>query len=140
MIKFLLYGGIALITKNVIRKKYQRLRHSLNEKSRRLWCAAEALAIGKKGVAIVHAATQISRPTIYLGIKEIQQKSHQKKSKNRIRKKGGGAKLIMNKQPEILDALEALVEPATKGNPESPLRWTNKGLRKLSVELKKTKI
>ena len=126
-----------MVTKNIVRKKYQSIRKSLNEKSRRLWCAAEALAIGKGGIAIVHAATQISRPTIYSGIREIQQKSRQKKSKNRIRKKGGGAKLTVNKTPEILQALEVLVEPATKGHPESPLLWTNKGLRKLSEELKK---
>ncbi len=127
---------ISMITKNEIRKKYQRIKHSLDEKSRRLWCATEALAIGKKGVAIVHAATQISRPTIYSGIKDIQQKRRQKKSKNRIRKRGGGAKLVADKMPGIVPALEVLLEPAAKGDPEKPLRWTNKGLRKLSAELK----
>ena len=130
-----LWRGV-VITKNEIRKKYQRIKHSLNERSRRLWCATEALAIGGKGVAIVHAATQISRPTIYSGIKDIQQKRRQRKSKNRIRKKGGGSKLMTDKMPGIFHALEVLLEPAAKGDPEKPLRWTNKGLRKLSTELK----
>ena len=58
--------------KSVIRRKYQRISRSLDEKSRRLWCATEALAIKKGGVAMVHAATGVSRPTIYKGIKELE--------------------------------------------------------------------
>ena len=123
---------------NEIRKKYQGIKSHLNEKTRRLWCATEALAIGKGGVAIVHMATKISKPTIYAGIQELdQQKGRRKKVEQRIRKKGGGAKSIVSKTPEICQALEVLLEPATKGDPESPMRWTNKGLRKLSVELEK---
>lgn len=129
---------------NAIKKKYQQIKHCLDEKSRRLWCATEALAIGKKGVAIVHAATRITRPTIYAGIRQIQKKRgrkkrrrYLKKSDARVRKKGGGAKSVSSKMPGILGALEALVEPATKGDPECTLRWTNKGLRKLSSELQK---
>lgn len=132
-----------MTSKSVIQRKYQGIAHSLNEKSRRLWCAAEALAIGKGGVALVHAATRISRPTIYAGIKEIKGKRvrkgkrrRQKKSDGRIRKKGAGAKVTSSKTPDILIKLEALIEPETKGDPQSPLRWTNKGLRKLSTELK----
>ena len=124
-----------MISKNSIRIKYLRIKHSLNERSRRLWCATEALAIGKGGVTLVHAATKISRTTIYTGIDEIKQKRGRKKLKNRIRKKGGGAKSIMSKTPEILPALENLVEASTKGDPEVPLRWVSKGLRKLSDEL-----
>ena len=123
---------------NEIRKKYQGIKLHLNEKTRRLWCATEAIAIGKGGVAIVHSATKISKPTIYAGIQELdQQKGRRKKPEQGIRKKGGGAKTIVSKTPEIYQALEVLLEPATKGDPESPLRWTNKGLRKLSVELGK---
>src|SRR5262245_56460048 len=118
---------------SAIKKKYQQIKHCLNEKSRRLWCATEALAIGKKGVAIVHATTQITRPTIYAGIRKIQKKCSRKKRRRynkkedtRVRKKGGGAKSAPNKMPGIQTALETLVEPATKGDPECPLRWTNK--------------
>jgi len=133
-----------MTSKSVIRKKYQRISHSLDEKSRRLWCASEALAIKEGGVAIVHAATGVSRPTIYAGIRELEGKRHykgkrrrQKKSDGRIRKKGGGAKSTSSKMPDILPTLEALIEPGAKGDPQSPLRWTNKALRKLSTELEK---
>lgn len=125
-----------MISKNTIRKKYLSINHSLNEKTRRLWCAAEALAIGDGGVALVHEATKLSRSTIYLGIQDIQQKQRRKQSKGRIRKKGGGAKSIVSKTPKIVPVLETLVEASTKGNPEAPMRWINKGLRKLSSELR----
>ena len=124
-----------MISKNAIRKKYLSINHSLNEKSRRLWCAAEALAIGRGGVTLVYAATKVSRPTIYKGMREIRRKRHARKMRHHIRKKGGGAKLISSKIPEVVSKLEILVEASTKGDPEVPLRWTNKGLRKLSNEL-----
>ena len=77
-----------MVTKNFLRKKYQKIKHALNEKTRRLWCASEALAIGKGGIALIHAVTQVSRPTIYAGIHELRQKSHRKAvSQERIRKK-----------------------------------------------------
>jgi hypothetical protein len=133
-----------MTSKSVIRKKYQRLSRNLNEKDRRLWCATEALAIKKGGIAMVHAATKVSRTTIYKGIKELEskrgrkgKKRRRKKSNGRIRKKGGGAKCIVSKMPGILPVLEALIEPEAKGDPQSPLRWTNKGLRKISSQLKK---
>lgn len=125
------------ISKNAIRIKYQRINHSLNEKTRRLWCASEALAIGKGGITLVHSATKVSRSAIYNGIKDIQQKGRRKKSKGRIRKKGGGAKSISSKMPELESALETLVEVSTKGDPELPMRWTSKSLSKLSAELLK---
>ena len=126
---------VVVISKNALRIKYLRINHSLNEKTRRLWCASEALSIGVGGITLVHAATKVSRPAIYRGIKDIQQKGRRKKSKGRIRKKGGGTKPVSSKIPEVFVAIETLVEVATKGDPELPMRWTNKGLRKLSVEL-----
>jgi hypothetical protein len=79
---------------NLIKKNFSKLKRHLDEKSRRLWCATEALAIGKNGVMIVHLATQVSRPTIYAGIRELQkknlvQKTQAKptKSDTRVRKK-----------------------------------------------------
>lgn len=130
-------------SKSVIQKKYRRISHSLNEKSRRLWCAAEALALKTGGVAMVHAATGVSRPTIYAGIRELRGKRpykgkrrHPNTSNGRIRKPGGGTKATSNKMPEILPALEALIEPGVKGDPQSLLRWTSKALRKLTSALK----
>lgn len=125
------------VSQNSIRTKYLRINHSLDEKTRRLWCATEALSIGDGGVTLVHQATKMSRSAIHRGIKDIQQKGRRKKLKGRVRKKGGGAKSVSSTMPEIFLALETLVEAATKGDPELPMRWTNKGLRKLSGDLGK---
>lgn len=126
-----------MVSKSVLRKKYQGIKHTLNEKGRRLWCATEALALGKGGVAIIHQITGVTPPTIYAGIRELGSVSGRKKSHQRIRNKGGGAKPILSKMPTLLKELETFVEPATKGHPESSLRWTSKSLRNLSEELKK---
>lgn len=123
-----------MMTKYIIQKKYQQLKHCLDERSRRLWCASEALAIGKNGVGIVHAATQISRPTIYAGMKEI---THCHKMEGRIRKKGGGAKPMLNKKLEILPALENLIERASTSDREGLLKWTTLTLKKMSSDLEK---
>lgn len=126
-----------LITKQQLLKKYLGIKHSLNEKTLHLWCATEAMTIGKHGVAMVSAVTRVTPPTIYAGIRELRQRPNRKKSGQRIRKKGGGAKTTLSKQPEISKELEALAEPATKGDPMSPLLWVSKSLRNLSRELKK---
>ena len=68
-----------MASKSVIKKKYNTLKGCLDEKSRRLWCATEALAIKKEGVAMVHEATGVSRPTIYAGIKELERNVGAKK-------------------------------------------------------------
>lgn len=124
-----------LISDKQLLKKYLGIKHSLNEKTRRLWCAAEAMAIGEHGVSRVSAVTQVTPPTIYAGIRELKQKPSRKKSSQRIRKKGGGTKTLLSKQPGISKELESLAEPATKGDPMSPLRWVSKSLRNLSREL-----
>ena len=122
---------------NSIRTKYLRIHRSLDEKTRRLWCATEALSIKKHGVTLVHRATKVSRSVIHRGIKDLHQKGRRKKIKGRVRRKGGGTKAVSRKMPEIFVALETLVEAATKGDPELPMRWTNKGLRKLSEKPRK---
>jgi len=133
-----------MTTKNAIKKKFLNIKHCLDEKSRRIWCATEALAIGRGGITLVSAATGVTRPTIYAGIKEITTKRGRpskkrlpKKTDGRIRKKGGGTKSTVAKMPGILPAIEALIESSTKGDPESPLRWSSKAVRKLASELNK---
>jgi hypothetical protein len=125
------------ISKKRLQEKYQEIKHSLNERSKRLWCATEAKTLGKHGVSIVSSITKISRPTIYKGIRELKRKTHRKKMRGRIRKKGGGAKTILSKNPELIQKLESLVEPSTKGDPMRPLLWVSKSLRNLSRELQK---
>ena len=111
-----------------VKEEFDDIAYSLDEHRIRLWCAAKALSYnkiyGRGGVTVVHKATHVSRPRIYLGLKEI--KSKEKLEKSRIRKSGGGRKKVTEKQAGILEALERLVEPLTRGDPESPLRWTCK--------------
>ena len=117
-----------------IKNKYEQLSSCLTERQKRLWCAAEALSLKKFGISIVSRATKISKPTIYAGIKEIKNKTTL--PLNKIRKKGGGAKKLTNKQPNLLKDLEKLIDPVTKGNPENLLKWSSKGTEKLAKELK----
>ncbi len=104
----------------------------LNEKQRRLLIAAEAKTLGWGGISKVAKATGVSRVTIHKALTEIEDK---KIIAERIRKPGGGRKDITAYHPDILDKLEALVDPVTRGDPRSPLRWTCKSTRQLSQEL-----
>ena len=116
-----------------IQSKYQKISPGLNEKNRRLWAATEAKALGRGGVSLVYRATGISRPTINRGIEELEDvKFMQAKSQ---RQKGGGRKKLTESNPDLLNALDALVDPTSRGDPMSPLRWTSKSTRKLATQL-----
>lgn len=123
----------------LIAEKYKGLRPVLNEQSRRRWAAAEALALGRGGISAVARATGLSRPTIRAGIVEIQRGQAPAAHENgrpRLRHPGGGRKPRIQHEPTLLPDLEALVEPTTRGDPQSPLRWTSKGVRRLAAELR----
>lgn len=122
-------------TVKIIKAKYESLLDCLTEKGRRLWAAAEALSYGYGGVSLVSIATELSRTTIHQGIKEIQNPTTSTKGRNR--QIGGGRKKTKEKQPDLVKALDDLVEPTAKGNPMSPLRWVSKSLRHLKTELVK---
>ncbi len=117
-----------------VRRKYERLSRELDERQRRLWAASEAAEIGYGGIAIVAQATGVARSTIGIGLKELSRPGR-KPAVRRVRRKGGGRKKVTEKQPGLQAALERLIEPATRGDPESPLRWTTKSTRKLAGEL-----
>jgi transposase len=119
-----------------IAARFESLKVTFTEKSRRLWSAAEALAVGEGGVAAVSRCTGIAVNTIKRGITELADPEELKNSSGRTRAPGGGRKRSVDTHPEIRSALEALVEPTTRGDPESPLRWTCKSLRVLADELK----
>ncbi len=122
-----------------VKNKFSLLSPFLDERSRRLWSAAEAISYGYGGVSAVSRATGVSRRAITEGCKELKQKGGKNKplsSFPQIRKKGGGRKPIEDKYPNIRDELEALLDPVTRGDPESPLRWTCKSVRVLATELK----
>lgn len=118
----------------VLRQKYSALAPALNERSRRLWAATEAKSIGHGGIACVERAVAISRSTISRGIKELEL-AQKPLAAAHIRRPGGGRKKTAQQDPTLRTDLEALVEPAVAGDPQSPLRWTSKSLRKLTAEL-----
>jgi hypothetical protein len=104
----------------------------LNEKQRRLLLAAEARAIGRGGITRVSSVAGVSRPTIRKAMRELEQPVE---SLERVRRVGGGRKRIRERDPDILTELEALVEPDSRGDPMSPLRWTCQSTRQLADEL-----
>jgi len=122
-----------------IEKKIEKMLPYLNEKQQRIYLAVEAESIGFGGISAISKASGVSRPTIIIGKREINEKKPELPF-DRIRKKGGGRKKIHEKQPQLLSELDKLVEPVTRGDPMSPLRWTCKSTRQLSLELSKKSI
>jgi transposase len=118
-----------------IRHRYETLAGMVDERTRRLMMAAEALAIGRGGQVAVARATGVARTTIQQGIREVQ-RPELRVGKGRIRRPGGGRRATVKTDPALREDLERLVEPTSRGDPESPLRWTCKSVRKLSMELK----
>ena len=119
-----------------IRRKYLMLGGVLNERTRRLWAATEAQAIGWGGVLQVSEATGLSRPRIVRGLRELEKRDATKPAAlDRIRRPGGGGKYLTDKDATLLPDLDALVDPTTRGDPMSPLRWTCKSTTRLAIEL-----
>lgn len=115
-------------------EKYAAVEPVLDERGRRLWAAAESRAIGYGGDSVVSAATGLARQTIRNGRREIEAGVE---LDGRIRRPGGGRPKLEEDQPGLADALERLVDPQTRGDPESPLRWTCKSRAKLAAALSK---
>src|SRR6185437_12260708 len=119
-----------------IERKYQALLPEMDERRRRQWAAAEARELGWGGVSLVARATGLSRPTITTGLRELDQPIPQRAAQAaRVRQPGGGRRPLTKTDPGLLSALESLLEPVTRGDPESPLRWTCKSTRRLAEEL-----
>lgn len=120
-----------------IKEKFKEISQYLNERSLRIWCATEAKnhnkIFGRGGATIVHQATGVSLPTIRSGLRELKDKK--KSDLGRVRQPGGGRKKVTEKYPDLLNKLDSLVEPFSRGDPESPLRWTCKSVRNLTKEL-----
>lgn len=116
-----------------LQKKIEKLLPFLNEKQRRLYLATEAQALGRGGKTLIATIASISRPTLNKAEKELE--SSGGTQTGRIRKEGGGRKKITQTDPTILKDLEALVEPVSRGDPESALRWTIKSTRTLAEAL-----
>ena len=123
-----------------IRAKYRRLRHVMDERVARLWAATEAEALGYGGIAAVVEATGISKSRVRAGLRDLAEQT-QKPPKlparaQRIRRPGAGRPPLVQTDPTLVSDLESLVDPVTRGDPESPLRWTCKSKDKLAAELR----
>jgi hypothetical protein len=121
-----------------VHTKYQHLGPLMNERMRRQWAACEALALERGGVAAVAKATGLSRTTIWAGMRALQHPqggTGEPRPAERSRAPGGGRHPLVDIDPTLLQDLEALVEPTTRGDPQSPLRWTCKSTRQLAEDL-----
>ena len=114
--------------------KYAAIESVLDERGRRLWAAAESISIGYGGDAVVSDATGVSRPTIRSGRRQLDSGHYER---DRIRRRGAGRPRLGVSQPGLNEALEQLVDPMTRGDPTSPLRWTCKSRAKLTAALTK---
>jgi transposase len=122
-----------------IAQKFALLMPTMDERQTRLWLAAEAKALGRGGLAAVTAATGVLHKRIGMGIRELEQMAHnpppEPPGSQRIRSPGAGRKKLTDKDATLVDDLESLVAPETRGDPESLLRWTTKSVRKLADQL-----
>jgi len=120
------------LDEEVLRRKFSALWPHLNERQRRLVVGAEAKALGRGGVTAAARAAGISRPTVQKALTELAELPAAGVAPQRSRRAGGGRKRAVDRDPGLVQALEALVNPETRGDPESPLRWTTKSTRQLA--------
>ena len=116
-----------------LRDKFKALAPALSERGRRIWAATEAKAVGRGGISMVSRASGLAESTIIRGVRELDSK--EVLPSDRIRRSGGGRKKTIDQDPKLMPDLEGLVEPSASGDPQSPLRWTSKSVRKLTTEL-----
>ncbi len=116
-----------------IAERFAGLGPELNERQRRIWAASEARACGRGGIAAVSRATGISEDTVGRGIKELVEGV--RLEPGQVRRKGAGRPALTVSDPKLQEDLERLVDPDTRGDPMSPLRWTSKSLQKLAGAL-----
>jgi DNA-binding phage protein len=124
-----------MIDESAIRLRYKALVPVLDERGRRRFAAAEAVAAGRGGVSAVSRITGIARSTIDRGLVELRGDPERASASSRVRRAGGGRKRTTVKDPTLLADLKLLVEPVTRGDPMTPLLWTAKSLRNLTAEL-----
>lgn len=136
--KLRLYWKVREKRKQAVREKYERLKPHLGERGKRLWAANEALSFGPGGMRAIAEALEMSTKTILEGKRELQGEPRCPDSGvvgGRQRRPGGGRKSTLEKQPQLLPALEQIVDPATRGDPMAPLKWTSKSLHHIVSEL-----
>lgn len=114
--------------------KYADILVHLDEKQKRIVLAGDAVLLGRGGVSIVSRASKISRPTIHKGIKELSEDPNLA-TLDRTRSVGGGRKKIIEQNPKLINAVKKIIDPSTRGDPESPLKWTCKSIRNITEEI-----
>ena len=107
-----------------IQQRFKAIELFLNERTRRLFAANEAIVVGRGGITLLSKITGLTRNTIMLGIKEL--KGERIVAPDRLRNSGGGRKSLIEKDPKLLESLDKILDPVTRGDPESPLRWSSK--------------
>jgi hypothetical protein len=122
-----------MVDTEAISQRYSVIKGLLDERARRLWAAAEVKAAGRGGFAAVRRITGMSSKTLARGLRDLA--SRDSPGPGRVRRPGGGRKSATALDPGLMVALERLVEPVTRGDPDSPLRWTCKSTRRLADEL-----
>ena len=122
-----------MVDETALRMRFAALAPFFDERLRRVWAAAEARAIGRGGIEAVHRVTGLAHKTIRAGVADLD--DEQLQGSDRVRRPGGGRTAEVVKDPELLDDLRALVEDATRGDPESPLLWVSRSVRNLADAL-----
>jgi len=122
-----------MIDEAMIAERFAGLGPELNERQRRIWAASEARACGRGGIVAVSRATGISEDTVQRGIKELREGV--RLEPGQVRRRGAGRPALTVSDLTLLEDLERLVDPDTRGDPMSPLRWTSKSLQKLAGAL-----
>jgi Rhodopirellula transposase DDE domain len=128
-----------VIDERAIAVRWEAMRATLDERGRRRWCAAEARSHGRGGIAVVARVTGVSRRTIDRGLVELEAEQAGEREPlpaGRVRGAGGGRKRLSERDPKVVEDLERLVDPATLGDPERPLRYTSKSAAKLAEGLR----
>ena len=124
-----------MIDEAAVSARYLTLAPLLDERARRLVAGAEANAIGRGGVAAVARATGLARTTVQRGVHDV--RTGEALGRGRVRRPGAGRPPIEERDPTLRADLEALIEPTSRGDPESPLRWTTRSVRNLADELRR---
>ena len=123
-----------MIDEEAIGERYRALAGELDERRRRLWAAAEARSHGRGGIAAVARATGIAENTVRAGLRELE--CGHTLERGRVRRRGGGRRPLRVTDPTLIEDLERLVDPDSRGDPEQPLRWTAKSVRRLAAGLR----
>ena len=124
-----------MFDESAIAARYLAVSPLLDERARRLMAGSEALAIGRGGVAAVARATGLALTTVTRGVADV--RAGERIGRGRVRRPGAGRPPIEQRDPTLRADLEALIEPTTRGDPESPLRWTTRSVRNLADELRR---